>query len=334
MSNLYQTAYKYQFDPTGARPTNRIADEDHIVLAGKHHLPFVLLEGVFYSDSVEIKKEDGSFMGPTDYHFIGMEEEVTGITGLSTAGGLVIDDTSYVGNIEVTYQCVGGPEGNSTSMIRSLEQAIRDALANPTINFNQIEGLPATYPPSLHRHHPKDLEDLDLIKQAFDDATNALVNSRPLGTSALNFQEQINRLWRALSYQRNSINDIVSINGSGSRLAAVEALLSKDETIPDYIKGDLVANNPVVVNEWDPNLVHSIAGTYVFKAVSGETERADFAVLSNGTVVLTTTFGELNTVNTDEYFLSPDAAIIGGKLQVSLRSKVNGAVKLKWNNIL
>lgn len=338
MALLYQSAYKYTYDRTGLAPSNKIIDEEHTVVAGKHDIPFVLNEGVFYTSSVSIVKENGEPMALDDFHFIGFEAEVTMETGITTGGAVVIDDTSYVGKLYTTYQVVGGPEGTASGMLRDLKAAIEEAIANPSITLAQIKGLPATYPPSKHRHYPSDLEDLDLLKTAFEDHTNALIESTPLGTSSRNFSERIDRVVRVIGYVSNRINQIELIKGSGSRLTALEQAIATDESNPDYIKADMVAASPAILGEWDTTKVSCIRGLYIFTGTDGSTESAEFGVNTNGVdSPAVNTFGDLRG-NSELFFGDPicnvAAAHISGKLQITITTTVSGILKVKWHAVL
>lgn len=334
MAQLYPSAYRLQFDDDASDPSNLVTGEEHSLVAGRYDIPIVMNEGVFYTKDFELRRENGTVMTlGTDYVFTAPEPFVTSQTGHQTATAVEIRETTYAGKLYATIRYVGGPEGKSNYLITKLIKAIENAIANPTINFNQIKGLPAAFKPAMHSHHPSDLTGLSEIAQAFREWANALVYLRPLGTSGMHLQEQIDALVRIVGLQRNSINDIGISIGSGQLLIDLTERLNRFEFIPDVQVTDIVAGQVRTIAEWDLNTVNGLLVSYAFTAATTKETEVGFASIAcNGTKASASEYGVVQTSS-----LGPDDESVvvfsfiptTNKLAITAICSLPGALKLK-----
>lgn len=142
---------KYKFDVTGKDPENLIGGERHTIASGPKNKIIAALEGPFFSDTVKVRLEDGSYLDPwVDFQPVHHFPEASKRTGRSCTCFVKILNESVVGDIFVEYQVVGGSYSYNSITLENLLWAIindeRDVL------WDNINNKPATYPPSYHIH--------------------------------------------------------------------------------------------------------------------------------------------------------------------------------------
>lgn len=239
MSGL-STVYKYQYDDTGVSPTNLIANESRTFIASDPSV-FVPNEGLFYGDSLVITNGGTTLTKGIDYDLEVLDAHFTAATGKAVYAGVKRLSAAMLGTISVTYQCLGGPEGEANSFVLALKEAIDNAVANPTVVWADIQGKPSAFTPAMHRHYPSDLEDLDLLAQKFDDFVDAIVSVRFYKDSNHSLHNEILRLTALAGSLRNSINSISAMTGSVSDILALQNRL-------DNIAQEVSGNFPSVVS--------------------------------------------------------------------------------------
>lgn len=219
------SVYKYQYDDTGVSPTNLITNEERTFSAADPTV-FILNEGLFFSESVVITDGSNELTEGIDYEFVVLDAHFTYATGKGVYAGIKRLSSALLGTCYVTYQCLGGPEGQANSFVMSLKEAIEAAIANPNISWSDIQNPPTLFEPSRHRHYPSDLEDLDLLSQKFDDFVEAIVSVRFYKDSNYSLRNDIMRLTALSGSLRNSINAIAAISGTANDIINIQNRLN------------------------------------------------------------------------------------------------------------
>lgn len=330
MSSLLISAYKYEYDPTASKVENRIVDEPHAFVAGSNNV-FVLRNGAFYTETLVLT--DANTGNPlargTDYNPIRMDPYLTAAGDANTVHVAIELSAGYVGDINATYQLVGGPEGMGNQLFNDLKEAIDNAASTP-VDFVDIKGLPARWRSTDHLHDPQDLDDLDLLKQAFDDQTNALVSSIQVGSSYRNLADDIARLMGLIGSLRLSLNRVTT---SAQAMEVLDALIARVNRLFEETQFSMgvTGGTIVTIGSWPKNTVHSVEGVITMHSDTDATHTLTFGILNTGTdqryhVIRESAFPQkvlaIQVVETLTHF----------ELQVIPAQ--SGTVKAKWVHVL
>lgn len=204
------TAFKYSFDKEGNSPSNLITAESHIITSSTA-LPILFTEGLVYvNDSLVITNAgtgDTLTVGTdNDFTWVGSDADITALTGIQTACGILLTDTTFTGTLNFTYQCVGGPEGRYSSILDDLIAAIELANENDSISWEDITGKPSLFPPEVHTHALSQLTELNTLTEALWSLSQSITNQIPLGTSSQNIFEKLDGLFNVQAQMQNFIN--------------------------------------------------------------------------------------------------------------------------------
>lgn len=218
---LNNKAYRYQYDQFGNSPDNLVTGEDR-TLTSSNPSVIVPLEGLFFGDSLVIKNGGTTLVLGTDYELEAYEAYESHNSGKAIYAGIKRLSSAMNATITLEYQCLGGPQGVANAFVKSLTEAINNAVSNPTVNFNDLIGVPTAIAPAAHKHKPSDLEDLDLLAQKFDDWVAVITATRFYKDSNLNLRQEIDRVAAMLGSMRNSINAITAITGAATDIANLQ----------------------------------------------------------------------------------------------------------------
>lgn len=324
MSSLY----KYEFDRLGTAASNRVVEEPKSIALADPKAIYSTY-GVFYTEGVLVTDASrNSLTLGTDYEFISDDPFVTAETGKETASGIRMTDDNFVGDLLITYQAVGGPEGQSSEFAKRLAQAIEDAIANPNIQWANIRNKPVFYPPALHRHAPSQLDDLGLLSQRLDEVTLALRTRRPLHDSYDNVNENYERLLRIVAGLQNSINQIVAVAGSAQILADIQERLDNVQKELNF-DGEGINGLPITLWSAPEGSFSFVSGAVVFKA-GVVTQVVQLDIVHNDTNVEWSRYGDhLMGSATDAFTLSVTQS--GGQVRLIAVPALTGNFKVKWN---
>lgn len=322
------SAYRYQYDDSGISSANLIANEAKTVLATDPTV-FVLNEGLFYEAGLVIIKGGTPLVKDVDYELVAMDAFYTSETGKGVYAGIKHLTSNMVGDLSITYQCLGGPQGNATILVSQLKEAIDNAIANPSIDFGDIIGVPSTMVPGKHKHYPSDLEDLDLLAQKFDDFVDAIVSVRFYKDSNHSLHNEILRLVSLVGSLRNSINSIAAVSGTVDEL---NALIDKVDSIysSSNSNGSINAGNTSEIISQDSSKFNSYEAKVVLLTDDG-TSVQDFVILAvnNGTDIsysLSSSMVSGSTIITESDLTFSDA---GAMFKVQLTSPEDITYKVK-----
>jgi len=201
----------HRFDPTAASANNLVVEEAHN-LVNATALVLVANDGLFYTKSLVVKKvlTNTILAAGVDYNFQGFDAEITALTGYECACAIAFNDPTISGAITLSYQAVGGKEGEISSFIAELRDRIA-ALNLTNATWSQVKNKPATYPPEPHTHNTlTDLTGLEAVRAVLSKIQIALTDARIPTLSGGSLSNKVDRLLAILTVQRKDINSIAS----------------------------------------------------------------------------------------------------------------------------
>lgn len=324
-----QTMYKYQFDKTGRLPTNLISFEE-VIFATNSIVPFPVKEGMFYTDSVVITDTATQrTLSTEEYKFIAIDPFITARTGKETAGAIELVNNNYIGTLSVSYQCVGGAEGMSNSLILKLIEAIEGAQEGGDWTWEMIQGKPSLFPPENHTHFLSGISELGTLKQALEDVANALIHRTPIGESGAEYQEQINRVIKIQASMQNSINKIALEHGTAEDLEDLENLIKNDHRNTDGV-ASLVAGDYQKITDW--NIVDGISAKGSIMFTDGtDVESVNFSIV--WTEEKDPKISSYGNTRTGDKLIDLMAIKVASKIELRVKPSVGGNAYMKWSEL-
>lgn len=201
--------YLRNFDPTSVSTANLVSAEIH-TLSVATGLVVVTYGGLYYTKSLVVTQVlTTTVLNPgTDYIFIGFDTNVSAQTGFEVAAAIKIINTAISGNIAVTYQAVGGPEGEVSSFVMQLSDQI-NGLSQVTADWSDVANRPATYPPVPHTHDfVTDLTGLAALRNVLSKIYVALTDARVPTLSSNALIQKTDRLLALIATQRMDLNNL------------------------------------------------------------------------------------------------------------------------------
>lgn len=171
--------YLYPLDLTGSQPSNTIRDEKHTVSPPSQitQSSFIVLRACpFFAHNIVVK--DGK--GPTarvlnygeDYILTHKSIALSMLTKKGVYASVMFKDRNYTGSVYVTYQTVGGEYNLDDYTI--VEKLTRQKYIITHTSFDQIVGLPASFPNPPHQHDPIDLVGMGSVVEKIADLAAAI----------------------------------------------------------------------------------------------------------------------------------------------------------------
>lgn len=188
----------YPLDLTGTLPGNRIKNEKHTVSPPSEitQASFIVLRACpFFEHSLVVK--DGP--GPTarvlnhgeDYILTHKSIALSVLCKKPVYASIMFNDRNYTGSVYVEYNTVGGDYVLDDYTI--VEQLTRQKYTILNVSFDQIAGLPASYPNPPHQHDPEDMVGLSEVVAKLADLTAAIrANQGSFGVLNVGFNNHIN----------------------------------------------------------------------------------------------------------------------------------------------
>lgn len=145
----------YALDVTGTSTANLVQGEVHVTNSDPTRI-FVAQAGDFFTDTLRIVDSDtGQPLALiSQYLCLQNNQEATDLTGKNVASIIKILDPAVV-NIVITYQCIGGIYQNQYNALVNMLNLNLGSLP-PNLSWNQIIGVPLTFPPAIHFHPASD----------------------------------------------------------------------------------------------------------------------------------------------------------------------------------
>lgn len=171
------TVQKYPFDQSGTALTNRIVGEvrrlPSIPSSGGIRL-LVPKFAPFYSQSIKVfDVATSALLTPSQYDVLYLHEHLTILTRQEVCCLIAIKDPSVSDQIELVYQTVGGEFGQLRDVILELIQTL--SLDDRTVNFNDIQGKPAAFPPARHKQDLSTITGFQRLANAVRSITQAVL---------------------------------------------------------------------------------------------------------------------------------------------------------------
>lgn len=229
----------HELDYSSTNPNNLVVEESH-TLENATALIIVADTGLFYTKSLVIRKVATNTILTlnVDYTFEGFDAFITARTGYECACAIAFIDPTISGQVTLTYQAVGGIEGELSSLIRELRDKIAELASTAT--WAAVINKPETYPPAPHTHNIlTDLTGLAALRDALFELKSAISDSRVATLSNRALSDKLTRMLGLLTIQRQDINNI------SSNIANAFTEATTYGGIGSYILWD-AASNPVI----------------------------------------------------------------------------------------
>lgn len=171
--------YLYPLDLTGTQPSNRIKNEKHTVNPPNDvtHASFIVARACpFYEHTLVIKDGTSStartLVEGQDYICTHQSITLTHHTKLPVFASISFIDRQYTGTVYLSYNTVGGEWTLDDNSI--VEKLTRDTYSIHHVSFDQIVGVPSSYPNAPHDHNPTSLVGLDEVVTRLTEIAAAL----------------------------------------------------------------------------------------------------------------------------------------------------------------
>jgi hypothetical protein len=204
------TTILYNYDPTSVSSDNLVKNELHNVLDSTARV-IVARHGLFYAKSLSVRHvaTGDILVHLTDYRIIALDPWITAKTTHECCAGIEFLSASLSGNVEITYQAVGGKEGYYSALLKELTERIQ-ALSERDVDWQDILNKPTEYPPEPHPHEVlTDLTGLQALRNALANLTDTLTNRRGPIYSGFDINSKLERLLALLG----ELNKLVSMLG-------------------------------------------------------------------------------------------------------------------------
>lgn len=306
--------FLHQFDPTTSSPLNLVPNEVHAI-SNATAFTIVANAGLFYTNSFIAVNPSTSaaYIKGTDYKFLGFDSEITALTGFECASAITFTNNTVTGNVSLTYQAVGGREGENSALVISLRNAIA-ALSTETATWAEVLNKPSLFPPEDHTHNIiTDLTGLNALTNQLTIMTNAFANSRVPTLSASVLSERIYRLLNLVTIQKQEINNLSSIVSKSVLLTSLTFVTTAETLPPTIAGGSIVFNSASDIIVFLPEISALLGNTAI-----------DFVNIGSGTVTLKSqTDNDINAAGTS----SNQQTLVQG---ANLTLKTNGTAWYKF----
>lgn len=168
----------YPLDPTGISPTNKIVDEIKVVTPPTKitDANFIVPNITpFFKEGFSIRLGTRVLVEGVDYQLVFRHIAASTHFTREIFGGIMFINKQFTGTVRLTYQVLGGEFQNANpDAITEFSKAIG---AVRWITFDQILGVPSSFPPAYHEHDlESDLIDMGDVVDAIEKLTLAIVN--------------------------------------------------------------------------------------------------------------------------------------------------------------
>lgn len=168
---------KYDLDPTGINPANRIIGEKHVLGANRGtHYAIAPLTGPLYNDRNTLRLWHNDNPTPleygVDYFGIVMLSDETAVFNSEIDEVLIVKGVKEGDTITLDYQNLGGLYQNHTQGLEDLWNAFLND--DRPIDWVNIIGRPWSYNPSYHLHLIDDVVGWQPVVLALERLTNAV----------------------------------------------------------------------------------------------------------------------------------------------------------------
>lgn len=172
-----QSMIRYQLDPTGSSPDNRIVGEIH-ELTTNDIRAISTNYGPYFTKSLRIfdTANNSELVKGIDYKFIELLQEPTVKFGKEICKSILIINNRISNKVRVDYQLLGGLYQNDSSAISNAYENVLKTSTGP-VDWINVLNKPLDYPPSLHTHLLNDVYGFDALVTSLERIRNAIVLS-------------------------------------------------------------------------------------------------------------------------------------------------------------
>lgn len=146
---------RFELDPTGKNPNNKVIDEPHSVQASNKIRSIAPTYGPFFAESLIVKEDGNILTRGVDYQIVELHQEATLKFGKEISSVILIINNQLGPNFTITYQVLGGHYTYDDSTIANLYQSVISD--NRPVDWTNVTNKPTEFPPTLHRHLLDDL---------------------------------------------------------------------------------------------------------------------------------------------------------------------------------
>lgn len=196
------------YDPTGKSPDNYIQGETHTL---PHLVRRIIVPrmGAFFAKSLIVRKGQDTLELGKDYELAALYHDATVEVGQDVNVLIVFTNENIVGEVEITYQVVGG---QFTGTFEMIQQYVNALLVDPRkVKWDDILAKPDFYAPREHFHDINDIYGLNELVPSLETIRQALIRIR---------SKEFRRVYDRLVSIKGSIDE--SIRNFTSRLNEID----------------------------------------------------------------------------------------------------------------
>lgn len=254
---MLQLTFTYPFDPNGTAPSNLITRELHTIApdVGRVYNFLIPRAAPFFGASMQIKNvSTGNFLVKNIDFVCTHAFEAASNTEpyLPVYGSVLLTNTGFTGQLELTYQTLGG---EYTLSEQQLLTTIVNATLDPRVTtWESVADKPYVYAPIDHTHHADTLVGMDEVVTAI----YAIANNLATGTDAINNAIAAHKLDANAHSQYALAADIQGLlenvlAGNSTGVAAggansIELAQPGSTTVTEYSQGLLLTFEATVTN--------------------------------------------------------------------------------------
>ena len=163
------------FDPTGKSRDNYIHNEIHTL---PHLVKRIIAPrmGAFYAESLRVRYGNQELVLGKDYELAALYHDATVVVGKDVNVLIVFTNENIVGDVEISYQVVGGEYTGTFEMIQKYVNVL---LVDPRkVRWDDILAKPDFYAPREHFHDINDVYGLNELIPYIEELRQALVRIR------------------------------------------------------------------------------------------------------------------------------------------------------------
>lgn len=174
---MLQLTFTYPFDPNGTAPSNLVSREVHTIApdVGRVYNLIIPFSAPFFGASMQIKNvSTGVYLTKNIDYVCTHQFDAASNTDpfLPVYGSILLTNTGFTGQLELTYQTLGGEYTLS-------EQQLLTTLVNATLDprvttWESVAAKPYVYDPLNHTHHSGELVGMDDVVVAIEGVAEKL----------------------------------------------------------------------------------------------------------------------------------------------------------------
>lgn len=205
--------FRYPLDPTGVNPDNLVVREKHSLIpkarptdvrvACPKYGPFYGHSNLTILDAANGRALDRDI----DYKVTDLLQDPTLSFGQNISQFIVITNGAVSNELEISYQVLGGNYQNDTTAVKhAFETFLNDTRP---VDWSNITGRPATFPPSLHLHLLSDIINFGPLVVAIDALKDAkLLNNTPMFEALIDWINSKKTSWNDITDRPTTASDM------------------------------------------------------------------------------------------------------------------------------